>query len=107
MGSVVELTDAGAVIRVGSAQLKVPFGSDVRMDGHTMQLSAPRGELGAQESPQAYEGALREWRSEAAKRAAVPAYVVLNDSELVGIAARLPTTLGELAKCKGMVSGPR
>jgi DNA helicase-2/ATP-dependent DNA helicase PcrA len=32
----------------------------------------------------------------------VPAYVVLNDSELVGIAARRPTTLAELARCKGM-----
>jgi superfamily II DNA helicase RecQ len=37
-----------------------------------------------------------------AKQAAVPAYVVLNDSELVGIAARRPTTLAELARCKGM-----
>ena len=32
----------------------------------------------------------------------MPAYVVLNDSELVGIAARRPTTLAELASCKGM-----
>jgi ATP-dependent DNA helicase UvrD/PcrA len=101
-GAVVDLTDSAAVIRVGSAQLKVPFGSDVRVDGLTVLLGAPDGGPGSHESTQACEGALREWRSETAKRAAVPAYVVLNDSELVGIAARRPTTLAELARCKGM-----
>ena len=101
-GAVVDLTDSAAVIRVGGAQLKVPFGSDVRVDGLTVLLGAPDGAPGSQEATQACEGALREWRSETAKRAAVPAYVVLNDSELVGIAARRPTTLAELASCKGM-----
>jgi DNA helicase II / ATP-dependent DNA helicase PcrA len=101
-GAVVDLTDAAAVIRVGDAQLKVPFGSDVRVEGLTVMLGAPSGEPGAQQSAQAFEGALRGWRSEAAKRATVPAYVVLNDSELVGIASRRPTTLAELARCKGM-----
>ena len=97
-----ELTDSAAVIRVGSAQLKVPFGSDVRIEGLTVMLCAPSGEPGPQGSTQAYEHALREWRSEAAKRASVPAYVVLNDRELVGIAACRPSTLAELARCKGM-----
>ncbi|HEY5108422.1 MAG TPA: HRDC domain-containing protein, partial [Acidimicrobiales bacterium] len=32
----------------------------------------------------------------------VPAYVVLNDKELVGIAGRNPTTLSELGQCRGM-----
>jgi superfamily II DNA helicase RecQ len=93
---VVELTDSAAVIRVGTAQLKVPFGSDVQVQGNTVVLGAPGGE------PDVYERALREWRSEAAKRATVPAYVVLNDSELVGIASRRPTTLADLSRCKGM-----
>jgi superfamily II DNA helicase RecQ len=100
-GAVVDLTESAAVIRVGGAQLTVPFGSDVRVQGLSVMLGAPSGEPAAQNT-QAYEGALREWRSETAKRAAVPAYVVLNDSELVGIAARRPTTLAELARCKGM-----
>jgi DNA helicase II / ATP-dependent DNA helicase PcrA len=98
-GAVVGLTDSVAVIRVGSAQLKVPFGSDVRVDGRTVVLGAPSGSPG---SIQAYEGALREWRTGASKRATVPAYVVLNDNELVGIAAARPRTLAELARCKGM-----
>ena len=100
-GAVVDLTESAAVIRVGSSQLKVPFGSDVRAEGLTVTLCRLDGVSGAQGSTQA-EDALRTWRSEAAKRASVPAYVVLNDSELVGIAARRPTTLAELARCKGM-----
>jgi ATP-dependent DNA helicase RecQ len=32
----------------------------------------------------------------------VPAYVVLNDAELVGIATSRPNTLAELARCKGV-----
>ena len=98
-GAVHELTDSAAVIRVGGAQLKVPFGSDVRVEGLTVVLGAPSG---SPEPTLPYEGALREWRSEASKRAAVPAYVVLNDNELVGIAASRPSTLAELARCKGM-----
>ncbi len=101
-GSVVDLTDTTAVIQVGGARLKVPFGSDVKVQGLTVMLGDPSAEPGPPGSTQAYEGALREWRSEAAKRATVPAYVVLNDRELVGIAARRPTTLAELARCKGM-----
>ena len=92
-------TDSAAVIRVGSAQLKVPFGSDVRVEGLTVVLGAPSG---SPEPTRPYESALREWRSEASKRATVPAYVVLNDNELVGIAASRPRTLAELARCKGM-----
>ncbi len=101
-GAVVDLTESAAVIRVGAAQLKVPFGSDVRAQGLTVVLCAPGGEPGVLGSTQADEAALRTWRAEAAKRASVPAYVVLNDRELAGIAARRPTTLAELAKCKGM-----
>ena len=101
-GAVVEVTESAAVIRVGSAQLKVPFGTDVRVDGRTVILRAPGRDHGQPGFAEAYESALREWRSGASKRATVPAYVVLNDSELVGIAASRPTTLAELARCKGM-----
>jgi ATP-dependent DNA helicase RecQ len=37
-----------------------------------------------------------------ARKDAVPAYVVLNDKELVGIAERDPSSLSELARCRGM-----
>lgn len=48
------------------------------------------------------EVALRAWRSSVARKDGVPAYVVLNDKELVGIAERSPTTLGDLGRCRGM-----
>jgi ribonuclease D len=45
---------------------------------------------------------LRAWRSSVARKDGVPAYVVLNDKELVGIAERKPTTLRDLGHCRGM-----
>jgi DNA helicase-2/ATP-dependent DNA helicase PcrA len=48
------------------------------------------------------EASLRAWRSAVARKEGVPAYVVLNDKELVGIAERSPATLAELGRCRGM-----
>ncbi len=48
------------------------------------------------------EAALRAWRSAVARKDGVPAYVVLNDKELVGIAERNPGSLAELGRCRGM-----
>jgi DNA helicase-2/ATP-dependent DNA helicase PcrA len=48
------------------------------------------------------EVALRAWRSSTARSEGVPAYVVLNDKELVGIAERNPSTLQALGECRGM-----
>jgi DNA helicase-2/ATP-dependent DNA helicase PcrA len=48
------------------------------------------------------ERALREWRSAVARKDAVPAYVVLTDKDLIGIASKLPHTLAELAGCRGI-----
>ncbi len=53
-------------------------------------------------APDAVERSLRAWRSAVARRERVPAYVVLNDQELTGIATRAPGTLAELAGCRGM-----
>ncbi len=48
------------------------------------------------------EAALRTWRTSVARSDGVPAYVVLNDKELVGIAERDPDTLAALGRCRGM-----
>ncbi|MCU1495849.1 MAG: putative ATP-dependent helicase [Acidimicrobiaceae bacterium] len=48
------------------------------------------------------EDALRSWRRQVAARSGVPAYVVLNDAELVGVAERRPATLADLGACRGM-----
>ena len=50
----------------------------------------------------ALAGALRTWRAQAAKKAGVPAFVVLHDKHLLSIVERGPRTLAELAQCKGM-----
>lgn len=97
-GVVVEVGASGAVMKVDTARLRVPFGSEVRVDGTLVRLDA----AGGADNDGKCEDALRRWRSEAAKRAEVPAYVVLNDKELVGIAEQRPTSLAELARCKGM-----
>jgi ATP-dependent DNA helicase RecQ len=47
-------------------------------------------------------GALRAWRSEVARRRGVPAYVVLHDSTIDGIASQRPTTPGELRGIPGI-----
>jgi DNA helicase-2/ATP-dependent DNA helicase PcrA len=101
-GAIIDLRNSEAVIQVGSAKLKVPFGSDVRVAGSSVRLSAPGGSPDAIRSAEKRETVLRNWRSETAREAGVPAYVVLNDNELIGIATRGPSTLGELAACKGM-----
>jgi len=101
-GTVAELTESAAIIQVGNARLKVPFGAEVRVQGVTVELIAPHDDSGSLGSTENYVTVLREWRSGAAKQASVPAYVVLNDSELVGIATSRPRTLAELARCKGV-----
>jgi DNA helicase-2/ATP-dependent DNA helicase PcrA len=48
------------------------------------------------------EAALREWRRERSKADGVPAYVVINDRHLMGIAERRPTSTKALASCPGI-----
>jgi DNA helicase-2/ATP-dependent DNA helicase PcrA len=55
-------------------------------------------------SASAAEAALRAWRRSVATDNRIPAYVVLNDRELVGIAERLPLSLADLSSCPGIGS---
>ncbi len=48
------------------------------------------------------EAALREWRRQRSKADGVPAYVVINDRHLMGIAERRPTSTRALAACPGI-----
>src|SRR5471030_3314846 len=47
-------------------------------------------------------GALRAWRSEVARKRGVPAYVVLHDSTIDGIATQRPATLNQLRGIPGI-----
>src|SRR4030088_2935923 len=60
----------------------------------------PAGQTGTGNS--ALLGALRGWRSEVARTRGVPAYVVLHDSTIDGIAASRPTTLEQLRGIPGI-----
>jgi superfamily II DNA helicase RecQ len=109
LGTIVEITDEAAILSMGAVRLRVSFGSDVRIDGHSVTLVGPGGGTGQAPAPTEdgvdaaeAEKALRAWRSAMASQDAVPAYVILKDAELAGIAARHPTTLAELANCRGM-----
>ena len=50
----------------------------------------------------ALQAALRAWRADIARQRGVPAYVVLHDSTIDGIAAARPSTLNELRNIPGI-----
>ena len=101
-GGIVELGDTGAVMEVGVARVRVEYGSDVTVDSQIVTLVAPATSSAQSAGAGGAEAALRVWRSEVARREKVPAYVVMNDADLSGIAARHPSTLADLARCRGM-----
>jgi DNA helicase-2/ATP-dependent DNA helicase PcrA len=96
-GTILEVGAHGVIVAVGESRSELPFGTDVRFEGRTVTLVAePSAESASAEQ------ALRQWRSAVARQDAVPAYVVLTDKDLVGIATALPRTLAELAGCRGI-----
>jgi superfamily II DNA helicase RecQ len=110
-GTVTEVTAESAILAMGAARVRVALGSDVRVDGQTVTLVGPGMGAGGRggpgnapggDEPGEAETALRSWRSALASKEAVPAYVILKDAELAGIAARDPATLAELARCRGI-----
>ena len=61
---------------------------------------APRAETKPADA--SLQAALRAWRSDIARQRGVPAYVVLHDSTIDGIAAARPSTLNELRNIPGI-----
>ena len=102
VGAIVEVTATHAVIAVGVARVGIALGSEVSVGGRTVSLVAPEDAVEMTPESEAAEQELRNWRSASARQEGVPAYVILNDQELVGIAVRFPGTLKELATCKGI-----
>jgi hypothetical protein len=97
----VEEDDArGAVVRLASGStLRVRFGERVELDGRKAPLAAPSELWGAAASAEAQ---LRAWRTKRSQADGVPAYVVVNDKHLRGIALARPTTPAELVACDGI-----
>jgi DNA helicase-2/ATP-dependent DNA helicase PcrA len=103
-GPIVELRDDAAVIeeRTG-ARIVVPYGERVERDGRRAQLTPGSRAAGATApvEPELVD-ALKRWRKERASADRVPAYIVLSDAHLEGIASRRPTSLDALARCTGI-----
>jgi ATP-dependent DNA helicase RecQ len=83
---------------------EAPAGARVR----TSRTKSRRGDLAPRSSGEGrpndagLQTDLRAWRSEIARRRGVPAYVVLHDATIDGIAASRPTTLNELRNIPGI-----
>jgi len=99
-GHIETVAGRGATIRLDSGgSLAVRFGERVEVNGRRAPLSAPEVLWG---EPAAAEAALRSWRTKRSTADGVPAYVVINDKYLRGIAIAKPTTAAALAACDGI-----
>jgi DNA helicase-2/ATP-dependent DNA helicase PcrA len=101
-GPIVELRDDAAVLaEPGGARVVVPYGERVEHDGRRAQLARVRSEAATNAAPELVD-ALKAWRKQRASADRVPAYIVLSDAHLEGIASRRPTSLATLARCAGI-----
>ncbi|HET8930693.1 MAG TPA: ATP-dependent DNA helicase UvrD2 [Acidimicrobiales bacterium] len=101
VGTIEDADGTGVVVRLegGSSTLRVRYGERVEVDGARRSLAAPVELWGP--AAQA-EGALRAWRTTEARAGGKPAYTVLSDAHLRGIALARPTTAEGLAACDGI-----
>uniref|UniRef100_E6VH49 DNA helicase RecQ n=1 Tax=Rhodopseudomonas palustris (strain DX-1) TaxID=652103 RepID=E6VH49_RHOPX len=97
-----KLTETSRAVLKGEAQVMLRE----QTGGRPPRARSRRGEVGA--APRETSGdpelfaALKAWRSEVAKARGVPAYVVLHDATMDGIAAARPRTLDELRGIPGI-----
>jgi DNA helicase-2/ATP-dependent DNA helicase PcrA len=97
-GEVAEITADGVRLRLDDGgSFFVRFGERVTHDGTPLTLARPPSPLAGMAST-----ALRAWRLSRSKADSVPAFVVLSDKHLDGIAERHPRTLAELRACPGI-----
>ena len=97
-GVVEEIEDTGVRLRLDDGgSFFVRFGERVTIDGTPLTLARPPSPVMAAASEQ-----LRAWRLERSRADGVPAFVVLSDKHLEGIAERHPASLAELRACPGI-----
>jgi ATP-dependent DNA helicase RecQ len=100
-----KLTDSARGVLKGetAVMLREPSAS---LGKRASRAKSRRGDLAPQPSGKAGDpallAALKAWRSATARQRGVPAYVVLHDSTLDGIASLRPTTLAELRGIPGI-----
>ena len=99
-GTVEGADGAGVVVRLDTGStLRVRYGERVEVEGTRRPLVAPTELWGP---AAAAEAALRAWRTTEARAIGKPAFTVLSDAHLRGIALSRPTTAAELAACDGI-----
>jgi hypothetical protein len=99
-GTIEEVDGRAAVVRMASgATMRVRFGERVERDGRKAPLSPPSELWGAAASA---ESLLRAWRTKRSQADGVPAYIVVTDKHLRGIALARPATPEELVACDGI-----
>lgn len=97
-GEIIDERAEGVGVRIdGGSTLMVCFGERVLVDGRSVVLKRQ-----VSEASTAAAAALREWRTARSKADGVPAYVVLNDKYLDGIAEAMPSNAVELRQCDGI-----
>jgi ATP-dependent DNA helicase RecQ len=72
-----------------------------RSNRRTVEAARPKLSVVAEADGPVVE-ALKAWRKKRASADGVPAYIVLSDAHLNGIAAKMPSSLDELARCAGI-----
>jgi len=99
-GTVVDADARAVKLRLDNGgTLQVRYGERVELRGRTAPLGPPTELWG--EAARAEE-VLRHWRAGRAKADSVPAYVVLSDAHLRGIALARPTDAAGLIACDGI-----
>jgi DNA helicase-2/ATP-dependent DNA helicase PcrA len=97
-GTISAIDDSGVRLALeGGGSFFVRFGERVTHEGMVLTLMGPPSQVAGQARE-----ALRAWRLERSRADAVPAFVVLSDKHLEGIADRHPTSLAELRACPGI-----
>ncbi len=102
-----KLTESARGVLKGETDVmlrEAPAGTRVRASRSQSRRGdlAPRSSSEGRHNETRLQTDLRAWRSEIARKRGVPAYVVLHDSTLDGIAASRPTTLNELRNIPGI-----
>ena len=97
-GVIEVIEDTGVRLRLDDGgSFFIRFGERITVDGSPLTLARPPSPVMVAASER-----LRAWRLERSKADGVPAYVVLSDKHLDGIAERHPTSLAELRACPGI-----
>jgi len=101
-GPIVELrTDAAVLQDANGARVVIPYGERVERDGRRAQLTRGASADITHASPELVT-ALKAWRKQRASSDGVPAYIVLSDAHLEGIADGRPESLAALSQCTGI-----